>query len=129
MIYGLKVDLPALAGAKRIVEVPGLGTVVNPGTYEVPEELLLQFESTHGYPLEEANFQDGVELVRLPGTYARFELGDPPPIELQVHQDDPDAPKTGVTIEEKTQTETEAEFKKAEADNAAREAEKKEGDN
>ena len=63
MIYGLKVDLPALAGAKRIVEVPGLGTVVNPGTYEVPEELLLQFESTHGYPLEEANFQDGVELV------------------------------------------------------------------
>lgn len=62
MTYYLKVDLPSLAGAEAMVEVPGLGAVINPGTYEVPEDRLAQFESLHGYPLSEAQFQEGIQL-------------------------------------------------------------------
>jgi len=114
MRHYLKVDLPELAGAKRLVEVPGLGAVINPGTYEVPEELLPQFRQLHGYELRDANFQPGVEYVE---------------VDDQVHQDDPDAIKSTASIEEKTQEQIEAEFEEGSADNEAREAEqKKEGD-
>jgi hypothetical protein len=112
MRHALKVDIPNLG--KRVVEVPGLGLVVNPGTYEVPEELLPQFKAVHGVELADANFQVGVEYIQLPD---------------QQDQDDEDALKSNASIPEKTQEEVEAEFETAKADNASREAEKKEGDN
>jgi hypothetical protein len=123
MKYGLKVDLPALAGAKRMVEVPGLGAVINPGIYEVPEELLPLFEATHGYPLSAANFQEGVDLIELPGSYRGDIDFDKPEVD-QVEQDDPRAPKSGASAKEKTKEEADADFEREKADNDKREAEK-----
>lgn len=119
MRHYLKVDLPELAGAKRLVEVPGLGAVINPGIYEVPEDLLPQFEQTHGYALKDANFQTGIEYVE---------------VDDQVAQNDPRAIKASPNIKGKTKEEAEDEFEKNKADNDAREHgkgqdNKKEGDN
>jgi hypothetical protein len=104
MKYALKVDLPGLAGAKQLVEVPGLGAVINPGTYEVPDNRLAEFEQLHGYPLSEADFQEGIQLFG-----KDEETGEVSELF-----------RTPQNLEEKTPEQTEEEFKQAQADNERR---------